>query len=79
MNEVWNLSVIYNGFEDPAYEQDLNLLKEKSAAYVACTAGLNGKEPLEGLKACIGLEEEITLLANKLAEYAMLRQMPHSR
>ena len=79
MNEVWNLSVIYNGFEDPAYEQDLNLLKEKSAAYVACTSDLSGKDPLEGLKACIGLEEEITLLANKLAEYAMLRQSADAR
>ena len=24
MNEVWNLSVIYNGFEDPQYEADLS-------------------------------------------------------
>ena len=29
MNEVWNLSLIYNGFEDPTYEADLALLKEK--------------------------------------------------
>ena len=79
MNEVWNLSVIYNGFDDPQYEKDLALLKEKAAAYAACTAALAEKDPLEALKACIGLEEEITLLANKLAEYAMLRQSADAR
>ena len=38
MNEVWNLSVIYAGFEDPAYDADLNKLKEQAAAYAEYTA-----------------------------------------
>ena len=79
MNEVWNLSVIYNGFEDPQYEADLNKLKEASAAYAENTAKLAQTDPLTGLKTCIALEEEITLLANKLAEYAMLRQSGDAR
>ena len=29
MNEVWNLSVIYAGFEDPAFDADLAKLKEQ--------------------------------------------------
>ena len=79
MNEVWNLSVIYDGFQDPSYEADLSSLKEKAAAYSASTAALEDADPLEGLKSCITLEEEITLLANKLAEYAMLRQSADAR
>ena len=79
MNEVWNLNVIYQGFEDPAFEADLAKLKEKATAYAAFTAELAAKDPLEGLKTCITLEEEITLLANKLAEYAMLRQSADAR
>ena len=79
MNEVWNLSVIYAGFEDPAFDADLNKLKEQAAAYAECTAKLAETDPLEGLKSCIALEEEITLLANKLAEYAMLRQSADAR
>ena len=79
MNEVWNLNVIYEGFEDPSYEKDLTQLKEKAAAYAAYTATLDEKEPKEALKTCITLEEEITLLANKLAEYAMLRQSADAR
>ena len=78
MNEVWNLSVIYNGFDDPAYEKDLSSLKEKAASYTAATAELNGNA-LENLKTCITLEEEISALANKLAEYAMLRQSADAR
>ena len=79
MNEVWNLSVIYNGFEDPQYEKDLTLLKETAAAYADATGKLAEVEPLAGLKTCTLLEEDITLLANKLAEYAMLRQSADAR
>ena len=79
MNEVWNLSVIYEGFQDPSYEADLSSLKEKAAAYAAATAALVEADPLEGLKSCIALEEEITLLGGKLAEYAMLRQSADAR
>ena len=79
MNEVWNLNVIYAGFEDPRYEADLNKLKEQAAAYTAYTAELADKQPAEALQACILMEEEITLLANKLAEYAMLRQSADAR
>ena len=79
MNEVWNLSVIYQGFEDPQYEADLGKLKELAAAYAAYTAALGEKAPAQALKDCILMEEEITLLANKLAEYAMLRQSADAR
>ena len=79
MNEVWNLSVIYEGFQDPKYDADFARLKERSAAYSAAAAALAEGDPLESLKTCIALEEEITLLANKLAEYAMLRQSADAR
>ena len=79
MNEVWNLDVIYKGFEDPAFEADLTEFKEKAAAYVAFAGDLQQVVPLEGLKTGIKMEEELTLLANKLAEYAMLRQSADAR
>ena len=79
MNEVWDLDAIYHSFEDPAYEKELTALKELAARYAACTAALTEADALEGLKTCIRLEEEITLLGNKLAEYAMLRQSADAR
>ena len=79
MNEVWNLSAIYAGFEDPQYENDLNKLKACADDYAVATDKLAEGDPLENLKGCIALEEEITRLANKLAEYAMLRQSADAR
>ena len=79
MNEVWDLDAIYHSFEDPAYEKELTALKELADRYAACTAALTEADALEGLKTRIRLEEEITLLGNKLAEYAMLRQSADAR
>ena len=32
MNGLWNLNPIYTGFEDPAFEQDLQTLKDAQSA-----------------------------------------------
>ena len=79
MNEVWNLDVIYRGFDDPAFEADLNTLKETAARFGAFAGELSGTEPVEGLRRGIELEEQLTDLVNKLAEYASLRQSADSR
>ena len=79
MNEVWNLDPIYKGFDDPAFEADLKTLKEQVAAFTEFTANLEKTEPIEGLKRGIALEETIQSIANKLGEYAMLRQSADTR
>ena len=66
MNDVWNLSTIYNGFDDPQFEADLQAGKDKIAQYAALTQRLADADPLETLKAGIALEEEISSLAGKL-------------
>ena len=79
MNECWNLDVIYKGFEDPAFEQDLSLLKEKVAAFAELIKKLPEQDALQSLKEGTALQEEISDLGNKLAEYAMLRQAADAR
>ena len=79
MNEVWNLDPIYKGFDDPAFEADLKALKENVAAFTEFTAALEQAEPLRGLQQGIAMEETIQGLANKLGEYAMLRQSADAR
>ena len=79
MNDVWNLSTIYNGFDDPQFEADLQAGKEKIAQYAALTQDLDNADPLEMLKAGITLEEEISSLAGKLGLYASLRQSADTR
>ena len=57
MNGLWNLDPIYAGFEDPAFEQDLQNLKEKAAAFASFTAALTDSDPLFALKQGIILED----------------------
>ena len=79
MNEVWNLDPIYRGFDDPAFARDLEKLESLTKAYADFAAELSGQEPLEGLKKGIRLEESLTVLASKLAQYASLRQSVNTR
>ena len=79
MNEVWNLDPIYRGFDDPAFERDLNALKKIVADFAAWTQNLDSAEPLEGLKAGIRQMEDLTALGGKLVEYGMLRQSANTQ
>ena len=55
MNDVWNLNPLYRGFEDPAFETDLNELKKKVARFEAFTGNLQNEAPIQGLKEGIAL------------------------
>lgn len=79
MNEVWNLDPIYKGFEDPAFEQDLERFKQAAAAYESLAGCLTQKQPIEGLRQGIALQEQISALVEKLAGYASLRQAADAR
>ena len=62
MNEVWNLDPIYKGFDDPAFEADMDALRNSVADYNAFAATLADLAPLEGLRSGIAWEEKITQL-----------------
>ena len=79
MNEVWNLDPIYKGFDDPAFAADFSALKDKIAAFAVFTEKLESCQPLTGLREGIGLQEEISKLANRMALYASLRQAANTR
>ena len=79
MNDVWNLDTVYTSFDDPRFEADLAEGKQKIEAFTALTASLTGREPLEALKEGILLQEDISLLAQKLGMYASLLQYADSR
>ncbi len=79
MNEVWNLDPIYKGFDDPAFDADMQALRQCVTDYNTFAATLEQLTPLEGLKAGIAWEEKITMLVMKLAGYASLRQSTNTR
>lgn len=79
MNTTWNLDPIYTGFDDPCFEQDLSKLKQAAAQFTAFADTLTQAEPLEALTQGIALEEELELLAGKLAGYSSLRQAANTK
>ena len=79
MNDIWNLDPIYKGFDDPTFAADRTALEEKVTAFAAFSRNLDQAQPLEGLKEGIGLLEDISALAEKLAGYASLRQAADTR
>ena len=79
MNDTWNLDPIYQGFEDPAFDNDRKALEEAAAGFNAFTAGLDAASGVEGLTQGIDWMEKINKLAMKLATYAQLRQSTNTR
>jgi len=74
MNTVWDLTPIYQGFDDPNFEKDLSELNEQSKLLAGLVERLPETEPLAGLKEGLSIQERLTVLAEKLALYAELRQ-----
>ncbi len=79
MNEFWNLDPIYKGFDDPAFEADMQAMKASADEIAAFTAGLEEMDPAQGLRRGIELQEQFDKLVNKLAEYASLRQSANTK
>ena len=77
MNYNWNLDAIYSSFEDPAFSADLALLEQTLDTFTAFTKELDSRE--QALTEGIGLLEQISVLIEKLATYAMLRQAADTR
>lgn len=79
MNHIWNLDSIYKGFQDPAFDADLQTGINKIAQFKALTDTLSNADPLAALREGISLQEEIYGLSQKLSMYASLRQFADSR
>jgi len=72
MKYEWNLDRIYQGFEDPAYEADLQEMKQLVADFTAFAGELANLEPVTGLRRGIEMQEKLAELS-KLFSYANLR------
>ena len=79
MNERWNLDPIYTGYQDPAFEADMQELKTMVEKIAAFAEDLPNTEPLAGLTQGMALEERFAMLVSKLAGFASLRQSADTR
>jgi len=79
MNYTWNLSVLYNGFDDPEFSSDIKKLGENIGEFVAFAKNAEELSHAEMLEKYIAFNEEITLIANKLIIFANLRYSANTK
>ena len=77
-NGQWDLDRIYHGFDDPAFEEDVQALKTLAAEFETFAQGLSEMQPLEGLCKGIVLQERLQALSG-VFEYPSLRQAVDTR
>ncbi len=71
--KTWDLSILYNGFDDPRYAEDLSALDSEAKALADFAKDAASMDKSEFLVSFISKTENITSLANKLAIFANLR------
>ena len=78
MNEVWDLTPLYKGFDDPAYEADMAAMKALVEDFTAFSKELPNMEPVAGLRRGVELLEKLADLS-KLFGYANLRSATNTK
>ncbi|MBP3427093.1 MAG: M3 family oligoendopeptidase [Clostridia bacterium] len=73
MKTSWDLSVFYNGFDDPAYARDMKALPERIEALRALIAAENPDAAVK-TRQIVDAIESLTLLMERLAMMMMLTQ-----
>ena len=78
MDHIWDLDCIYRGFDDPAFSADLEKLTKTVEQFRLLSQALPTMDPALALAQGIDLQEQLTAITYKLAEYASLRQSADS-
>ncbi len=73
MNEVWDLSILYKDFDDPAFIGDMKALDEAIAAVNTLAGEAAGMEHSQLVHRFLQVQERVEELANKLFIFCSLR------
>ena len=73
MNKEWNLDILYSGFDDPKYSEDIKLLTKEIEALGALSNDISSIEEAKLVSEYIAISENLNLLASKLGIFANLK------
>ena len=73
MNKQWDLSILYNGFDDPQMSEDLKAFDASVNNIISFASELDSMGAKELLTKYIELNTNLSALAEKLFIYANLR------
>ena len=74
MNGEWSLEVLYKGYDDPAFQEDLKHLDERTVQIQELAAGLKDRSGKEAVLEVIEAREQYLELFRRLYCFVMLRQ-----
>ncbi|WP_167955959.1 M3 family oligoendopeptidase [Anaerosporobacter faecicola] len=74
MNTEWSLDVLYKGYDDPAYQQDLKNFDTLAVEFHDLAESLGNASNKETVKQYIAIMERFNLLLIKLYNYTSLRE-----
>ena len=60
MNMTWDLDILYKGYDDPKYNNDLEKVEKLIEKIKECSDNLDSTNQVESIKKTLKLEEEIT-------------------
>ncbi len=79
MDTKWNLDRLYKGFDDPAWQADIEALEKAYACFKDAVYEAEEKADKPAVEAVLSAMEEIQKLSGKLGLFAGLRQAVNSR
>lgn len=74
MKDTWSLDVLYLGYEDPRFQEDLSTLKQLITSLEELASSLNREDELETIKQIVALNEQIAEKVMRLHSFIELRQ-----
>ena len=79
MNGLWNLEVLYKGFDDPAYIGDFASMQAQLESFAAFAETVETADPAQALHESIQRQEKLEEIIMKMVSYASLRQSANTR
>ena len=71
MNLTWDLEILYKGYDDPKYQEDVAKVMDLIKKFNELVLDINN--PVFVIEQNIKLEEELTVLISELFSYSSLR------
>ena len=62
MNQEWSLDVLYRGYEDPKFDEDMKKFESEVAGMKEKIEAAKKLDPVKGLETCLMVKEEMAAL-----------------
>ena len=79
MNKEWNLDILYTGFDDPKYSEDIELVTKEIEALNVLAGGIANMDEATLVSEYVAISEKLNLLASKVGIFASLNYSANTK